>query len=144
MGNRTKLSSIAGFALVVLSLAACDDLVNLGKSQEDLVRERVDFILSAIQKTGGTTSDQLQIAICRWYNDKIHLSDMGEMEWALDHFEEWQQEAGIYPRLQSYEIVEIRPEEEGSDTMLVLTKINGGYRWMVVPPKASIAWAKGE
>jgi len=144
MRRRLRFPSIAGAALLAFSLAGCDDLVNLGKSREDLVRERVDTILTAVQQTGGTSSDQLQMAICRWYNDKIHINDLGEMEWALDHFEEWQREAGIYPRLQSYEILEIRPEEEGSDTMLVLTKINGGYRWLVVPPKAMISWAKGE
>jgi len=142
--RRNGVLSLALLATLSLALAGCDDLVNLGKSKEDLVRERVDFILSAVQSVGGTTSDQLQMAICRWYNDKIQIKDLGEMEWALDHFETWQREAGIYPRLQSYEILEIRPEEEGSDTMLVLTKINGGYRWMIVPPKASISWAKSE
>lgn len=141
--RRNGVLSLTLLAALSLALAGCDELLHLGKSKEDLVRERVDTILSAVQAVGGTTSDQLQIAICRWYNDKIHISDMGEMEWALDHFETWQREAGIYPRLQSYEIVEIRPEE-GTEAMLVLVKINGGYRWMIVPPKASISWAKSE
>ena len=50
-------------AALSLALAGCDELLHLGKSKEDLVRERVDTILSAVQAVGGTTSDQLQIAI---------------------------------------------------------------------------------
>ncbi len=139
---RGRWLAIAALALVA---GGCRQMIDgFGKKPEDKAVERVEFILGTIQKLGGTTTTDLQIAICRWYNDKIHLSDGGDLNFALDSFEEWQRAGGIYPRLQSYEIVEARLEEEGSTTVLVLAKINGGYRWLRVPENATIAWASSE
>lgn len=142
--DRRGIAALAAVAALALLAGGCEELVNFGKSPQDLTRERVEFILETIRTQGGTSSDDLQAAICRWWNDKIYLKDLGELERAMDGFEAWQREAGIYPRLQKWEIVEIRPEEEGSTTMLVLTKINGGYRWMIVPKGATISWAPSE
>ncbi len=144
MRSRRRLAAMALIATVSLALAGCEDLVNLAKSKEELARERVEFILSTAKRAGGTTSDELQKAICLWWNDKIYIGDLGEFEQAMEGFEAWQQEAGIYPKPRSYEILEIRPEQEGSSTMLVLTKINGSFRWLVVPPKDTISWAEAE
>lgn len=142
--ERKRSGALAALAALALLTAGCEELVNFGKSPQDLTRERVEFILETVRTQGGTSSDDLQAAICRWWNDKIYLKDLGELERAMDGFEAWQREGGIYPRLQKWEIVEIRPEEEGSTTMLVLTKINGGYRWMIVPKGATISWAPSE
>lgn len=144
MWRGQSIVALAAVAAAALTLAGCDELLNFGKSKEDLARERVEFILSTAKRVGGTTSDELQKAICRWWNDKIYISNLGEFDMAMEQFEDWQREAGMYPRPESYEILEFRQEAEGSDTMLVLVKINGGYHWMVVPPKQKISWAKGE
>lgn len=137
-----RLLTLGALALLA---AGCQQLIDgFGKTPEDKAVERVEFILDTIQSFGGTTTDQLQTAICRWYSDKYHLSDGGELSFAMDKFEDWQKEAGIYPRLQSWEIVESRLEEEGATTVLVLAKLNGGYRWMRVPENATISWAVSE
>lgn len=145
IGIRSRLAVWAALVAAAVATAGCRQMIDgFGKTPEVKAVERVEFVLDTIQSFGGTTTDQLQTAICRWYNDKYHLTDGGELSYAMDQFEDWQKKAGIYPRLSSYEIVESRLEEEGSTTVLVLAKINGGYRWMRVPENATIAWAASE
>jgi hypothetical protein len=137
-----RLRRAAVLGAFALLWTGCDQLIDgFGKKPEDKVAERVDFILTTIKDLGGSTTDQLQVAICRWYADKYHLTDGSELAYAMDQFEDWQKRAGIYPRLREYEIVEIRPEEESPNVYLVLTKINGGYHWMRVPQNGQIDWA---
>ena len=123
----------------------CQQLIDgFGKKPEDKVAERVEKILIGARDFGGTNADQLQEAMCLWYADKIYLRDQDDLVRALDGFEDWQKQAGIYPRLETFEIVEVQPEAEGSENYLVLTKINGTFRWMRVPPNAPISWANEE
>jgi hypothetical protein len=129
----------------LVALAGCQQLIDgFGKTDADRARERVEFVLATVKDHGGSASDQFQAGVCRWYNDKIFIKDIGELGVALEGFEDWQRRGDIFPRLESFSIERVQPEEEGSSVYLVLTKINGGYRWLRVPPAAAIDWATSE
>jgi hypothetical protein len=131
--------------LLSLALAGCHRLVST-EGTESAARTRVKFILQTIRDHGNGTDVALQTAICRWHSDKIFISDRDEQSAAADAFDNWRQEGGIYPTLQTYAVAENAQERHPVDpegTWYVAVTIDGLDHLLRVPPKGQIGWADG-
>ncbi len=128
-----------------LTLTGCARLLS-SEGTESAAKTRVRFILQTIKDHGTGTDTALQTAVCRWRNDKVFIAVPGEQAEAADAFDNWRQQGGIYPTLQTFEVaekVQERHEADPEGTYYVSATINGVARLLRVPPKAQIGWADG-
>ncbi|HYL05092.1 MAG TPA: hypothetical protein VE075_03580 [Thermoanaerobaculia bacterium] len=131
--------------ILSLGLAGCAKLFS-SEGTESAAKTRVRFILQTIKEHGTGTDTALQTAVCRWRNDKVFIALPGEQAEAVEAFDAWRQQGGIYPDLQTFEVAEQVQERHDADpegTYYVTATINGVSRLLRVPPKAQIAWADG-
>jgi hypothetical protein len=131
-----------------LGLLGCDrmpghlDKVRIGDDPADLARKRVEFILTTLQQGVSGTSNEMQMALNRWEKDAA-IFDRDEAVAALDAFDQWRQEGGIYDGLSSFEIApEVRfgAPQDPPDTFYVQVEVDGSSRWLRVPKGARISW----
>ncbi|HVR08071.1 MAG TPA: hypothetical protein VMW75_08490 [Thermoanaerobaculia bacterium] len=128
-----------------LALAGCAKLLS-SDGTESAAKTRVRFILQTIKDHGSGTDTALQTAVCRWRNDKVFIAMPSEQAEAVEAFDTWRQQGGIYPDLQTFEVDEKVAERKQADpegTYYVTARINGVSRLLRVPPKAQISWADG-
>jgi hypothetical protein len=136
---------ILPWLMMSVALAGCARLFTT-EGTEAAAKTRVKFILQTIHDHGSGTDTALQTAICRWYNDKIFISEASTQQDASDGFDNWRRQGGIYPDLQTFEVEEKAQEKHDADpdgTWYVTARINGLSRLIRVPSKGSLAWADG-
>jgi hypothetical protein len=136
---------ILPWLMMSVALAGCARLFTT-EGTESAAKTRVRFILQTIHDHGSGTDVNLQTAMCRWYNDKIYVSDVSTQAEAADAFDKWRQQGGIYPDLQTFEVEEKAQDKHDADpegTWYVAARINGLSRLLRVPPRAQITWADG-
>lgn len=142
MGKLTRLSSLG---LVLVTLGACGLIEGAVKSSaiKSQTKNRVETILTGIKEQGGGTGTKIQTAICMWWADKMVISDLRELGDAQDAFERWQKEAGIYPRISSFEVGDVEVlENTDVPTAIVSGTINGKAFKMKVPKRGRVSWAQ--
>src|SRR5690242_499191 len=130
MRARILISLTIGMMLFALG---CENvqLAKLGLADDpaDLAKKRVDFVLKALQDRD---KEKEQVAICRWYKDVVFIQDQGVQEVAVDAFDTWRREGGIYQGIDSYEILEARPSKKAEGTFYVDVNINGDKKKLKV------------
>ena len=131
-----------GAALLSVSVLSC---AKLGRHPgvEDGAKKRVELVLTGIRDGGTGTGIVLQTAVCRWERD-VALMSRDEVDAALDAFDNWRRQGGIYPTLESFTIadkVEGAGANDSGGTFYVHVKIDGDNHWIRVPPKAEMSWA---
>lgn len=128
-------------AVAALALGACEvESLLLGKP-EDRVEERVLLVFDNVSKHDNTTSEEYQTAICRWWNDKLVIRDMGEFNWAYEQFDKFKREGGLAKglTLEIEEIYELEPGPEARE-FLVRGTINRSPFELIVPEKRPMRW----
>lgn len=139
MRARILISLIIG---MMLFASGCENphLAKIGLADDpaDLAKKRVDFVLKALQDRN---KEKEQVAICRWYKDVVYISDQGVQEVAVDAFDTWRREGGIYQGIDSYEVLEARPSKKTEGTFYVDVNINGEKKKLKVPKDDYIRWS---
>jgi hypothetical protein len=131
--------------ILSVALAGCARLFS-SEGTESAAKTRVRFILQTVKDHGSSTDTALQTAACRWHSDRVFISFPAEQAEAVDAFDAWRQQGGIYPTLQAFEVDERAQERHDGDpegTYYVTANINGTSRLLRVPVKARISWADG-
>jgi hypothetical protein len=140
--NRKPSRWALGAVLLGVGVVSCGKL-GLHPGAEDQAKKRVEVVLTAIRDGGTETGLMIQTAICRWERD-VALMSRDEVDAALDPFDHWRQQGGIYPTLKSFTIadkVEDAGPHDPGGTFYVQVKIDGNDHWIRVPPKAEMSWA---
>ncbi len=107
------------------------------------VEGRVTTVLEGSRSSGGTATIGQQTAVCQWHAGKNILMDPAELDRAVDAFDRWRQEAGIYNNLTSFNIESVEIVEESvPETAIVSGTINGEQFKMKVPDRQRISWLK--
>jgi hypothetical protein len=138
--------AIAAFTLV---LGGCDSGplagLRLTEPPEEVAQKRVEFILTSLLADNKDPAFNYQGAICKWYKNKIYLSDRDEQEAALDGFQAWWYHGGgpASDTIRKYSVEKVDPAKakDPPDTFYITVKIDGVRRKMRVPAEAPISWS---
>jgi hypothetical protein len=139
---RTLVLVLAGLGLLGCDQVSKVSKIQIGDDPADLARKRVEFILKTLQSGPSGTSDAMQKAINSWEKDGV-IMERDEASAAVDAFDQWRQDAGIYEGLSSFEIdpeVRYGAPQDPPETFYVQVKVNGSSRWLRVPKRARISW----
>jgi hypothetical protein len=136
------------FLLVLLTpLLACRHLEKaIEKAMEEdkgeKARERVDIVLSAMQRSKSSTDNEMQLAMCRWYADKVYLTDYEEANEASDGFDRWRNSVGL-EQVASFEVGDaVEVPDQRRPTHNVSVAINGKPYTIRVPEGYPMSWVK--
>lgn len=131
-----RVACVGWFGLLLLcgGCGAVEDL--LGGSADKKAIERVEYVFDTVSQQGRVNSKEFQTAICRFFKDKIVISESSEFEMAYDAFEEFLNDGGLAKGFQ-YTIDEY---EENGDGFLFFGTANGQKYELVVPGKRAFRW----
>jgi hypothetical protein len=104
---------------------------------------RLNAMLQGWKEGGTSASASEQTAISQWAQGKAVIADRDELEQAMDRFDRWRRERGLYGPLQSYEIGTVsRVERQPDPYTAVELKLNGQRQTVGVPDdEKPIFWA---
>lgn len=132
MPRRALLSACL---LLVLGVSACDLGVRKAKA-------RVNAVFEGLQRDAAGGGGYMQSAVASWARGADLLSDQDALAKADEEFRAWAQQKQLYRKIDSYEIVDARPEGGMlSDTAIVSVKVEGTIYRIRVRNEAPMAWA---
>lgn len=141
-----RLSAAIARGLVLPALAlstlACDALIHGPGGAAAAAEQRVETVLAGMQQDGDGTGAVIQQALCTWYNGQRFIADRDEAEAAMDGFDRWTRQQGLYGRkISSYEIAGSELVE-GADpeTAVVSVTIEGKSYRIRVPAGKAMSW----
>jgi hypothetical protein len=138
------------FILLVLVIAASMLWKHGGREKLDQLskgdvggkaKKRVDLVLKGMRDDGGTLGIGLQTAVCQWDRGAGLITDLKELERALDRFNGWCGEKQLGNRkISGYDVLDAACEASG-DPCVVSVRIEGARYKLKVPERARISWA---
>jgi hypothetical protein len=132
---------LAALTILLGLFASCQIYENAELKHE--MKVRVRRVLEGSRSGGGPPTVTQQEAICRWWADKIMISDQWELGRAADAYDRWRQEGGIYDNLTAFEITSVELVEDASPkTAIVAGSVDGKPFEMKVPEAEPISWTK--
>lgn len=127
--------------LPLVALAGSCEMYERAETKHRM-KNRVGAVLEGARTDGGGSVTE-QTAICRWWADKVLISDTWELGTASDAFDRWRRQGGIYDKLTTYEVTDVELLEDASPvTAIVSGAVNGKPFRMKVPDGRPIEWAK--
>ncbi len=144
MRSTTPMRALCGALIAVAAVGCGTEKIPFLHLGEKKAKKRVEAVLTGIRDGGTQTGNVLQSAICRWEKDVVFIPDRDAVEGAMDAFDRWRRQGGIYPTLTGFTIadeVEEGSENDPAGTYYVHVTIDSREHWIRVPPKERMSWA---
>ncbi len=129
-----------GVGVLLLLAGGCGMEELVGGGERKKAEKRLDSVLDVVSRFGVSESVEFQTAICRFYADKVLISDQGDFEAAYDQFQVFLQQGGLAKGF-AYRI-EAGEEIAGSagGDFLFSGTANGRAFEVIVPAKQPFRW----
>lgn len=135
MGFRRNALVLMVALLVALAVGCSGKRATLNTAEH-----RVQMMLTNMDRGSGTDGD-IQTATCLWYANKIVITDSVALNRAIDGFDLWRIEKGMYKGIGSFEVLGAYFDGDPADKVVIVrTTIDGEHYSMRVPHEQPISW----